>query len=115
MKPDSSTTKHFKEKEITEILQEYRQSGLSQKSFCKRKGIKHGTLFYWLYQKGKPRKRSSSKQKQQWVEVHPTQLTGNPGDYEIELTGGCLIRVKSGFDFQETKRLIQATREACSQ
>jgi len=78
------------------LVQAYRSSGLTQKAFCKREGIKYYTFVSWVgrlrqeEQKGKESSRGTSF-REIVVKNQPTGAGAKAG-LEVELPGGIIVR-----------------------
>ena len=83
------------------LIEEWKTSGLAQKEFCARKGVKLSTYHYW---NGRLNREQSS-----LVEIGPRlseQLSAEqPNDLQLQF-GAYRIVVRSGFDSQALEELI---------
>jgi len=90
--------------EIEEILKNQKESGLTQKKFCKENFIKHSTFSSWLAkQKKKPQTGSGDfiKIPSSFSAIEPTTFK----QYQLELGDNTLI-VPVGFNISEVKVLV---------
>jgi len=107
--------------EIESILEGYRKSGLSQRSFARTVGIGVSTLQLWLRKGcnkvrrryGRPIKRAGAGVR--LVEVGLGGVASGSVDekasYEIELRNGDRLRLASAFHDEEVRRLLGLLRE----
>jgi transposase-like protein len=101
--------------ERQEIVTEYRQSGLSQRAFCRQWGMTPSTLRNWcrrLQEDGEVE--SSSGVAARFV---PVQLTACASDAKeaglcLIARGGVRIEVRPGFDRVTLQRLLAAVEDA---
>ena len=73
------------------IVEQWQQSGLSQKQFCANKGVNLGTLGYWV-KKHKQAQMGHEGFAALSLGQEPINHTGSP-KIEIELTGGLIVRI----------------------
>jgi len=112
--------------EIESILEGYRKSGLSQRSFARTVGIGVSTLQLWLRKGcnkvrrryGRPIKRAGAGVRLVEVELVEVGLGGvasgsvdEKAGYEIELRNGDRLRLASAFHDEEVRRLLGLLRE----
>lgn len=104
------------------ILEEYRNSGLTQRVFAQEAGIGVSTLQLWLRQArlrvgSKPRQasRPSTASAVSLLEVELGENTHrNSGDvarYEIELGNGTRLHLPAGFEDAPVRRLLGLLKE----
>lgn len=93
------------------LVAEWRGSGVSQKSFAKRKGISPATLCWWssrlgLEKQGKRRKPQA---------LLPVRVIEDaPQEFLLRLAGGRTLVVPASFDASALRRLVAALEaEAC--
>ena len=58
------------EQEIKKLLSEYSSSGLSKVDFCKEKKVALQTLYYWLKNPEKTKKKTNNKEPLNFIPVH---------------------------------------------
>ena len=90
-----------------QILQDYRQSGLTQREFAKRHGIGLSTLQLWR------RKYPQSPTPGKATFIGAPNLLGlksDSGPYRLELSGDLALEVRSGFQPEELKAILQLIR-----
>lgn len=83
-------------------LQEYRQSGLGRREFCKRHRLKTTTMDYWFRRLGKP---GGS---QGLVELKVATLQAPMGVLEVLVAGRYRVAVHHGFDSQLLGEVVKA-------
>jgi len=81
----------------SEILEEYRKSGLTQKVFCEQKGIKLSTFCYQKRNLEKKQNPTESTSFVEWKEVEPETLNSNR-EIQIKLRFGdwCALDLRLG-------------------
>jgi transposase-like protein len=110
------TRRRYSEKERREMVEEYKASSMSQVRFASSRGISAATLQNWL------RKFHKSKGGEQPGKLLPvrvlpdsclddTQSLGR--SFEITLNSCRQLRVPSGFDAEEVKKLVHLLEETC--
>lgn len=101
----------------SDLLSAWKQSGLSQAEFCRRREVKVVTFAWWKRQlqpaSAEPVKRRGHLRKslRPFVEVRLAGTSSLPA-YEVILARSRSIRVPSEFDAQTLSRLITAV-ESC--
>jgi hypothetical protein len=97
--------------QVSQLLERYRGSGLTQREFAASVNIGYSTFTGWLHR----RRRSAAKQDRSWVPVDVVKPVPSAavGRYQVELPNGARLSVSAGFDAQETERLLQLL-SACS-
>jgi hypothetical protein len=111
-------------KEVADLVAEYRRSGTTQAEFVTRKGIALSTFQSWLY--GRRRQSvpaSAAKRAASGAECIPVRIKAAgvaglsrpaaAGVFEVLLPSGALVRVPSGFQGEELRRLLAAVEGAC--
>jgi hypothetical protein len=99
------------------LMKAWEESGLSQATFCRERGVQIGTFAWWKRQlrqargDGTKRRGRPAKEHGRFVEVRLARTCSVPA-YEVVLGRGRSIRVSSGFDPQTLSRLI-TTVESC--
>ena len=81
-------------------MRAYTQSGLTQKAFAEREGIKYPTLVSWI-------QASVGRQSAPKVGFAELTMKGAAGPLEVQLPDGTVIR---GGNAQEIARLVQLVR-----
>jgi transposase-like protein len=89
--------------EAERLVQEYEQSGLSRKAFCRAHGVSLHTLDYYRH---RGRVRQSSKADEGLVAVELVDGTAGRSGLRVELSKGRSIVVEAGFDASHLKRLV---------
>jgi transposase-like protein len=79
----------------------YDESGLTQKAFARREGIKYATLVSWLQRR---RRERSSTPRPAFAEF---TMAGGPGGLEVRLPDGVVIRGASVEDAAKLLRLVR--------
>lgn len=97
------------EKQWYRLMSEYDASGLTQKVFCEREGIRYGTLVAWLGRRKK--KRASSEEALAEPKFHSLgeigSLSGGGAGLEVQLPDGTLLR---GGNARELAELVVLLR-----
>jgi transcriptional regulator with XRE-family HTH domain len=88
-----------------EICREYRESGLTQKDFCERRGISRSTLSYWL------KKERQQSETQALVQITPEAASGSTGCLRIKIGGRVVIELDRPVDTCELKQVLVAVAE----
>ena len=88
-----------------EICREYRESGLTQKDFCERRGVSRSTLSYWLK---KERQQSES---QALVQIAPQAEAPGTGCLRIKIGERVVIELDRPVDTCELKQVLVAVAE----
>ena len=87
------------------LIEEWKRSGLSQREFCDRNGVKLSTLQYWVV-KGNREKAQGSRS---LVEIAPAKINEPEGAYStaiVLVVGRHRIAIGRGFDGQVLEELI---------
>lgn len=87
------------------VCREYRESGLSQKDFCERRGVSRSTLSYWLK---KERQQSES---QALVEIAPQAEGPRTGCLRIKIGERVVIELDRPVDTDELEQVLAAVSE----
>ncbi|MCA9759713.1 MAG: hypothetical protein KDA27_28205 [Candidatus Eisenbacteria bacterium] len=102
-------------KEMRTVLSRWRRSGLSLRRFGQDQGISYNTLQYWRrkFEGTGPVRRQGRQATPEFVpvEVVPDRTTEKVR-YDVRLRSGHRVRVHSGFDAAELRRLVEAL-ESC--
>ena len=90
--------------QIAQILQRYKNSGLTQREFAQSIGVGYSTLTCWL-QKQNQQTADDSKH---WVAVDVVRHapSASSGRYQLEWPSGLRLSVSAGFDAQELAQLL---------
>lgn len=88
-----------------QVCREYRESGLSQKEFCERRGVSRSTLSYWLK---KERRKSES---QALVQIAPQAESSRTGCLRIKIGGRVVIELDRPVDTGELRQVLAAVSE----
>lgn len=67
--------------EVERLLEDYRASGMSQKHWCARSGVKLATLGYWL------RREQERQEGYALVAVEPLRRSGAGGEVKVSIRG----------------------------
>jgi hypothetical protein len=97
---------------IERLLTERATKGTSLAALSARSGIPTGTLSYWSWRLRREL-RTHASATSSFVELvaapsHGERPADRDGMLEVELHGGCLIRVGAGFDPEHLRRVIAA-------
>ena len=84
------------------ILAAYDESGLSQREFAKRDGVKYHTLVTWLVRR---RRETEGKERSRTTFTEVTLPRGTPSTLEISLPNGLVVR---GTEVEQLCALVQA-------
>jgi hypothetical protein len=108
----------FSPTEISKVLARYRQSGLGVVQFAQEEGIPPGRLHYWIYQKGRtrrkePRRVSLSKPVFQELKVETMLPVGDGWVAEVSLPGGLAVRFRQKATAEWIGSIVQALRRSC--
>lgn len=77
--------KRTNQKEMEAVIASYRSSGLTQRAFCEREGIKLPTFSYWFRRVGQDNPASGS-----FVEVSPVAASAE--ELEVVFPNGVIVR-----------------------
>ena len=106
------------------MIEQYVESGLTQRAFCERRRVSVGTLQYWLRRIAAD-EMSERRREPQLVEVSllAAEMTKKAkteraelarGGYEVVLGGERRLRISPGFDAEEVAVLVAMLEErAC--
>jgi hypothetical protein len=84
------------------LVAEWRRSGMSQRAFAEARGIARGTFSWWTWRVGEQRSRAP-----EFLEVVVEPVEDAVPDLVVEV-GAVRVRVPSGFDAHEVRRLVDA-------
>jgi hypothetical protein len=107
--------KRAEKPEWLSIAEEFEASGLTQREFAERRGLRLSTLQSWVYR----RRRQVSGGAAPPVRLLPVQVSSAPetregGSMEVALAGGMRVRFSPGADVDYVARLVAALgRSAC--
>lgn len=89
------------------VLREQKESGLSAAAFCRERGVSNQSFGYWKKRLAKPAPGAA-----RFREL--VVASGKSGDqfYEVVL-GSVTIRVPSGFDDEDLRRLLSLVSGSC--
>ena len=94
----------------SQILAAYRRSGLAQKEFAAQAGIGHSTLTLWLRKAAAPEEVAGAA----LVAVPNLWAADSPvPSYRLQLPGGVVLEVASGFRREELASLLELVRTPC--
>ena len=98
--------------EVHEIVSSYEASGLSQAAFARSHGISPSSLSHWIHRRCRTRRHDSAGD----TALVPVRVV--PGArpslaYEIRFSNDRVVRVPSGFDEGELRRLLAAVEPSC--
>jgi hypothetical protein len=117
---NGATSRHeqFSRAEIAKVLGRYRQSGLGLVEFAQEQGIPAGRLHYWVYEKGGPRPRNSSrlavsKPVFQEIKVGTVLPPVDSWAAEVSLPGGLDVRFSQRAAAEWIGSVVQALGRPC--
>lgn len=107
MKTDVTIRKHRTPAQRQEILEAYRQSGLTQKEFARQAAISVSTLQSWR----RKAPAATAAPRAAFVAV-PNLLAASPpaAAYRLQLPGGIGLDIRSGFQVEELATLMDLLR-----
>ena len=107
MENDSSIRRRRTPAERAQILEQYHQSGLTQKVFAAQAGISYSALNSWL----RRAHTNDESNRPQFVAV-PNLLATGPGSaaYRLQWPDGFTLEVVAGFAAPELSALLQVVR-----
>src|SRR5208282_3061024 len=90
---------------ISQLVEQYRASGLTQREFAASVNIGYSTFTAWLHR----RRRSPVKEDPSWVPVEVVKPgpSAGAGRYQLELPNGARVSVSPGFNAQELEHLLK--------
>jgi len=111
----------FSPKEISKVLARYRQSGLGVVQFAHEEGIPPGRLHYWIYQRGRtrrkepkePRRVSLSKPMFQELKVATMLPAIDSWAAEVNLPSGLAVRFNQKATAEWIGSVVQTLRRPC--
>jgi len=86
-------------------LRDYHQSGLTQKAFCRSRGVALSTLGYWLKQE-----RASSDSEKAFIKV-PTPVEASPrdsGSIRVYINGSLTVEIDLPVDENQLREVLKA-------
>ena len=95
-----------KERQWRQTLREWRQSGLSVRVFCARRGLAQPSFYAW--------RRELAKRDAQGAAFVPVRVLGEArptAALEVVLEGGRTLRVAAGFDAATLRQLLAVLEE----
>lgn len=106
------------------LIAEQGASGLSQKAFCRQRGVNRLTFTWWKDRlkhlgsppAGRPAGRvaaRTAKHKASFRQIAGAVRLALPADYEVLLESGRTVRVPAGFDEADLRRLVGVLEAAC--
>ena len=106
--------KRVEKPEWLRVAEEFEASGLTQREFAGRRGLRLSTLQSWVYR----RRRQASTAAEPSVRLLPVQLSGAPAPeavaLEVVIARGMQVRFGAGTDVDYVARLVAALgRTAC--
>ena len=104
-KRDARGHRLYDEERQRRVLEGYDQSGLTQKAYAKREGIKYSTLVSWL--QGRRRAGWVAKPRLRFAEL-ALPAAGSRCALEVVLTDGTQVRGHNARDLAEVVRLLRA-------
>lgn len=95
---------------------QWQSSGLSQIDFCRKRRISIWSFRWWNRRLGGPKK-AKPRAKPALPTLLPVQVIESPDPIqqvplELEVNGGRIVRIRSGFDRQTLRALIAALEDA---
>ena len=107
MENESSIRRRRTPAERAQILEQYHQSGLTQKDFAAQAGISYSALSSWLRQAF----RKADSHPPEFVPVPNLLATGRASTaYRLQWSDGFALEVVAGFAPSELSALLQAVR-----
>ena len=94
-------------REIQEVLAAFEASGLSQAAFARSRGVSPTSLNNWIRRWRRPGETATA-----LVPVHVVPGGPSTPPFEVRLGNRRIVRVPSGFDAAELRRLLAAV-ESC--
>jgi transposase-like protein len=110
MKSSHSGRAWFSAEQRAAIISDYRSSGLTQKAFALRHGIKFTTFRNWLYGRRSVAAAATKPVALQEIELGRL-LAPDPWAAEIALSGGAIVRLNGGADPEWASAIIQTLRQ----
>ena len=106
-----SRRKRVSAAEVSQLVQQYRASGLTQREFAASVNIGYSTFTGWLHR----RRRSPVKEDKAWVPVDVVKPAPSAAvvRYQIEVPNGARLSVSPGFNAHEMEHLLKLL-SACS-
>jgi hypothetical protein len=107
--------KRAEKPEWLRVAEEFEASGLTQREFAGRRGLRLSTVQSWVYR----RRRQVSTGAEPPVRLLPVQVSSAPvasedASVEVALTGGMRVRFSPGTDVDYVARLVATLgRSAC--
>ena len=105
--------KSIEKPEWLRVAEEFEASGLTQREFAGRRGLRLSTLQSWVYR----RRRQASAVAEPPVRLLPVQVSGMPASetsaLEVLLVSGVRVRFSPGTDADYVARLVGALGRAC--
>ncbi len=94
---------HRTAEEWSEIFDSFDESRLGRDEFCKREHIRAASFARWHRKLRSPQRRSkvtpsklkSQTEKESFVDITPPTTESTPWTVELELPGGCVLRLRS--------------------
>ena len=98
------------------LIRKWRASGQTKTEFVRANGVSRGKLEYWVRRLGEePAERRGRRARS--VNLIPVRVTGtaseSPGEIEILLAGGDLVRVSPEVPAETLRRVIEVLRSGC--
>ncbi|MGH7494015.1 MAG: IS66 family insertion sequence element accessory protein TnpA [bacterium] len=94
------------------FVKKYLESGLTQKAFCQRENLVHGTFHSWLrkYRATRRRPRTSSRTRRGFIPlcVQPATTATHAASCTLEYPNGILIHFSGAVDAQLLSSLLRA-------
>ena len=96
MRAQSSTRVRLGRERWQELLTEQAESGLSQRAFCEREGLRPATFAQWKrrVREGAESPSGGKSQEASWLELSSAGSRAPAGDWEIELDLGNGMRLR---------------------
>lgn len=106
--------KRVEKPEWLRVAEEFEASGLTQREFAGRRGLRLSTLQSWVYR----RRRQQSPAVEPPVRLLPVQVSGAPGgsaggSVEVVLASGVRVRFEQGTDVDYMAQVVAALGCAC--
>jgi hypothetical protein len=101
-----SGRRHRSRAEADRLAAEYEESELSREEFCRQNNVSLKSLA--RYVTGYRKRKIEGDEPQRWVEVEVTGRSGQDSELAVILASGRKIEVRSGFDPDTLRQLVNA-------
>ncbi len=97
-----------KEQQWRRRIAEWRASGLSVRAFCARRRLATPSFYAW---RRAIEQRDAERPAFVPVRVVPDGLLAGAGSLEVVIAGGCIVRVRPGFDAATLRQVLAVLEE----